>query len=245
MRETARNTPLPDVFIDTGATPDNDGQCATTEHGATAMIRARFRMPLRDDLWVNELSTTFSAATFRLLTGVPKGDHALELGEVQADDPESVVAAITDHPDITAYEAVHLDDGRAVGQYEVADQGLYELLWASSLPPEFPVVVENGQMEFDLTTTREQFEAFCEALDETKQDYQLLSVVHTEDEDPILTERQRECMAVALRRGYFEVPRDCTLAEVAETLEIDKSSASETIRRGTARVLQQFLVGPD
>ena len=52
-------------------------------------------------------------------------------------------------------------------------------------------------------------------------------------------------MAVALRRGYFEVPRDCTLAEVAETLEVDKSSASETIRRGTARVLQQFLVGPD
>lgn len=202
-------------------------------------------MPLREDLWVNELSSVFSKATFRLLTGVPKADHALELGEVQASDAEAVVTTIKDHPDISAYEAVYQDETRAVGQYKVADQGLYEFLWQSSLPPEFPVVVENGTMEFDLTTSREQFEAFCEALNEIKQGYQLLSVVHTEDEDPILTARQRECMTVALRRGYFEVPRDCTLAEVAAGLDIDKSTASETIRRGTARVLQQFLVGAE
>ena len=209
------------------------------------MIRARFRTPLRDDLWVNELSTTFTAATFRLLSGVPKADHALELGEVQATDPAPVVAAIKDHPDISAYEAIHRDERRAVGQYQVADQGLYELLWESSLPPEFPVVVENGTMEFDLTTSREQFEAFSEALDARGKSYRLLSVVHTADEEPVLTERQRECLTVALRRGYFEVPRDCTLAEIAAALEVDKSSASETIRRGTARVLQQFFVGAD
>ena len=42
--------------------------------------------------------------------------------------------------------------------------------------------------------------------------------------------------------GYFEVPRDCTLAEVADTLGVDTSTVSETIRRGTARVLEQFFV---
>lgn len=209
------------------------------------MIRARFRLSLRENLWVNELSTAFQGATFRLLTGVPKNDHALELGEVQATNPDQIVAAIKDHPDINAYEAVHLDDTRAVGQYEVADQRLYELLWNSSLPPEFPIVVENGTMEFDLTTSREQFEAFGEALDANDQEYQLLSVIHTEDEDPTLTERQRECMTAALRRGYFEVPRDCTLTDVAASLDIDKSTASETIRRGTARVLQQFFLGSE
>lgn len=218
---------------------------STRTDGAMAMIRARFRMPLREDLWVNELSSAFPEATFRLLTGVPKDDYALELGEVQAADAERVVTAIRAHPDISAYEAVHQDETRAVGQYKVADQGLYEFLWQSSLPPEFPVVVESGTMEFDLTTSRERFEAFCEALEETKQHYQLLSVVHTEDEEPILTARQRECMTVALRRGYFEVPRDCTLAEVAAGLDIDKSTASETIRRGTARVLRQFFVGAE
>ena len=155
------------------------------------------------------------------------------------------VAAIKNHPDITAYVAVHQDETRAVGQYKVAGQGLYEFFRQSSLSPEFPAVVENGTMEFDLTTSREQFEAFCEVLDETKQDHQLLSVVHTEDEDPILTARQLECMTVALRRGYFEVPRDCTLAEVAAGLDVDESTDSETIRRGTARVLRKFFVGAE
>ncbi len=43
--------------------------------------------------------------------------------------------------------------------------------------------------------------------------------------------------------GYYEVPRECTLAELAAKLEIDKSTASTIIRRGESRVLQWFLGG--
>lgn len=135
------------------------------------------------------------------------------------------------------------DDRRAITQYEAEEQRLYQFLWESSLPPEFPLDVENGAMEFDLTATQAQFEAFGEVLDSTGLQYELLTVVHTDDEESLLTERQRECLTVAQRRGYFDVPRECTLAELAEALDVDKSTASETIRRGTARVLEQFLVG--
>jgi len=64
--------------------------------------------------------------------------------------------------------------------------------------------------------------------------YGLLSVVHTDEEGTLLTDRQRE--------GYFAVPRECTLAELADELGVDRSAASETIRRGTARVVEQFLL---
>jgi predicted DNA binding protein len=97
-------------------------------------------------------------------------------------------------------------------------------------------------MEFDLTATQEQFEAFGAALDETGRQYELLSLVHTDEDDDLLTDRQRECLQVALRQGYFEVPRECTLAELADELDVDKSTASETVRRGQARVLEEFLV---
>lgn len=100
-------------------------------------------------------------------------------------------------------------------------------------------------MTFDVTATREQFEAFGDALDAGDRRYELLSVVHTDDDERLLTDRQRECLTVAQRRGYFEVPRGCTLAEVAAELDVDKSTASETIRRGTARVLAQFLTSHD
>ena len=207
------------------------------------MIRARFRMTLPADIWVAELSTAFPAATFRLLTGVPTGDGALELGEVVADDPGRIVDAMGDHPDIRALDQLHHGDRRAIVQYETGEQGLYEFLRGSSLPPEFPLTVDNGAMEFGLTASREQFDAFGDALDDSGLSYELLSLVHTDDDADLLTDRQRECLTVALRRGYFEVPRDCTLAAVAEALGVDKSTASETIRRGAARVLKQHLLG--
>jgi predicted DNA binding protein len=45
----------------------------------------------------------------------------------------------------------------------------------------------------------------------------------------------------ALRAGYFELPRDCTLADVAATLDIDKSTASRVLRRGQTRIVKWFL----
>ncbi|MFC6942632.1 helix-turn-helix domain-containing protein [Salinirubellus sp. GCM10025818] len=209
------------------------------------MIRARFRMALSEGIWVTEVSTSFPDATLRLLTGVPKGDRALELGEVRAEDPEAVTDAIRTHPDISGYDQLYVDDQRAIGQYEADEKGLYEFLWASSLPPEFPIVVENGAMEFDLTATREQFEAFGAALDDTGRQYELLTLVHTDEQESLLTDRQRKYLTVAHRRGYFDVPRECTLAELADTLGVDKSSASETIRRGAGRIIGQFIVSHD
>jgi predicted DNA binding protein len=199
-------------------------------------------MSLRADIWVTDVSTSFPDATLRLLTGVPRDGRALELGEVQAENARAVAESIRSHPDIRAYDQLYEDDNRTIAQYEADEKSLYEFLWSSSLPPEFPIIVENGTMEFDITATQEQFEVFGDALEETGRRYDLLTLVHTDERDSLLTARQRECLTVAQRRGYFEVPRDCTLAELADELGVDKSTASETIRRGTARVLEQFLL---
>ena len=202
-------------------------------------------MPLAEDIWVTEVSLSFPEATLRLLAGVPKGDRALELGEVRADNPEQVTDAIRGHPDISKYDQLYVDEHRAIGQYEADERSLYEFLRESSLPPEFPIIVENGKMEFDLTARQEQFEAFGSALDETDRDYELLSLVHTDEQDSLLTDRQREYVTAAYRHGYFEVPRECTLAELADALGVDKSSASETIRRGAMRIIGQFIVSSE
>jgi len=103
---------------------------------------------------------------------VPKGDHALELGEILDQNPDVVADAIGRHPDITAYDQLYAGDQRIIAQYEADEKSLYEFLWESSLPPEFPILVENGAMEFDLTTTQAQFEAFGAALEETGRQYE-------------------------------------------------------------------------
>jgi len=207
-----------------------------------AVIRARFRLALPTDLWIAEVSELYPDATFRLLTGVPKGNRALELGEVRTTKPATVSDTIRNHSDILGYEELYSSDSHVIAQYEADEKSLYEFLWESSLPPEFPILVEDGTMEFDVTATQPQFDAFGEMLDETGREYQLLTLVHTADRNDLLTTRQRECLNVAQRKGYFEVPRGCTLDDIAATLDVDKSSTSETLRRAIGRIVGQFLM---
>jgi predicted DNA binding protein len=191
---------------------------------------------------VAAVSRSFPDASLHLLTGVPVGDRTLELGEARADDPRAVVAAIRDRPDVHSLELLHCDDERSLSKYETSDQSLFEFLGGSSLLPEFPLVVEDGVLSFGITASRADFEAFGDRLDASGRRYELRSVVHRDAAGAgPLTDRQLECLTVAWRQGYFEVPRDCSLAEVADALEVDPSTASETIRRGTARLLGRFL----
>ncbi len=59
-----------------------------------------------------------------------------------------------------------------------------------------------------------------------------------------LTPEQRRALELATERGYFEIPREVTLSELADELGISTQAASERLRRGTNSVLQSE-VGED
>ncbi|WP_135821221.1 helix-turn-helix domain-containing protein [Halostella litorea] len=208
------------------------------------MIRAEFRIELPETTWVSEVSRAYPDATFRLLTGLRTGDTAVELGEVAADSPAAVGDAIRDHPSIADYQRLDAAEGTVLARYETSDVALYEFAAGPALAPEYPVVVRDGWFEFDLTGTRTEFERLRDGLEASDLGYELLSIVGDADSDGLLTDRQREVLGTALRMGYFEVPRACTLADVAAALDVDKSTASGVLRRGEARVLKRFLTGP-
>jgi predicted DNA binding protein len=208
------------------------------------MIDARFRIELPEALWVAEVSTAVPTATFRLLSGLETDDRAVELGEVLTDDPVAVEGRIESHRSIESYQRLETTDERVLARYETTDTGLYEFAQRVGIPPEFPIVVRNGWYEFDVTGTRTEFETLRDALDASASSYELLSLVHTDENETILTGRQREFLGAALREGYFEVPRECTLDELAAAVDADKSTVSRTLRRGQAQVLQWYLTGP-
>ena len=66
-----------------------------------------------------------------------------------------------------------------------------------------------------------------------------------------LTNEQREALVLALRAGYFETPRETTLADLAADLDISQQALSDRIRRGNRTVLGNVLLsesdrtGPD
>ena len=57
-----------------------------------------------------------------------------------------------------------------------------------------------------------------------------------------VTEDQREGLRAAYDAGYFDVPREATLAELADQLDISRNALSARLRRGQRNLLSKTLV---
>ena len=213
--------------------------------GGESMISATFRIRLPEHLWVAQLSQEFQNATFRLLSGFRMDNRAVELGEVITDRTETVEAAMRAHDAIDEFELLVTEKGRLLSRYETTDIDLYLFAETAGLTVEFPVLVTNGWYEFDLTATRDELDRLRGSLDRVGLPYDLRSLVDTAKRETLLTDRQRELLDTAVREGYFEVPRECTLADLAGSVGVDKSTASTVLRRGEARLVKWFLTGPE
>lgn len=58
-----------------------------------------------------------------------------------------------------------------------------------------------------------------------------------------LTPEQRDAVTLAVENGYFAVPRETQLDEIADELGITPQAASERVRRATETVLRKALIG--
>ena len=63
------------------------------------------------------------------------------------------------------------------------------------------------------------------------------------DRRGILTERQREALRAADRVGYYEVPRQGSVADVAAELGLSTSAAGEHLRKAEAALVGSHLDG--
>jgi hypothetical protein len=55
-----------------------------------------------------------------------------------------------------------------------------------------------------------------------------------------LTERQREALEAAVSVGYYEIPRDGAIADIAAALDCSTSTAGELVRKAEAMVIRNF-----
>lgn len=59
---------------------------------------------------------------------------------------------------------------------------------------------------------------------------------------PSVTPAQREALVVAFENGYFEGPRAITQTDLAGCLDISAAAAGRRLRRGTANMVERYLL---
>lgn len=92
---------------------------------------------------------------------------------------------------------------------------------------------------------REQFDEFREQLSDRVHSFRLLRLSESERADERtqhLTPSQRDALVTAAKRGYFCVPREATVEDLANELGISHQAVSELLRRGTENLVSSTLL---
>ncbi|WP_135665273.1 helix-turn-helix domain-containing protein [Halorhabdus rudnickae] len=124
---------------------------------------------------------------------------------------------------------------------------VYERLVSLRTYPEGATVTERGWRARTHFASRDDLAAFREACIESGIEFHLtrLFEARADTTDAYgLTPSQHDALVAAFEAGYFAVPREATLADLADELDTTTSALSELLRRGQQQLLSQTVVHP-
>lgn len=205
------------------------------------MPRAELAVTLPETTWIGRLSREFPEATFRVLAALPAEDHGVGLVEIDAADPQSAVDAISAADGVTVAESIRANDRQVLVQFETAQPLLLMSLRAAGVPLSLPMTIHDGTATLEATAARERLSELADQLRAIGLPFEVESIRGSVDTEELLTDRQRELLVAATEQGYYDTPRRCSLTELAESVGIAKSTASETLHRAEAAVIERFV----
>lgn len=183
---------------------------------------------------------------------IPLGETAIPYLWVSDDSVDAIEAAIDADPNVDAVDIVDEVDAEALVrvEWQADSHGLLATLAESD------VVLLDGvgsgrSWEFQLRfADHEDMAAFyrqCTDRDISVTLERVHNPANPEDLglDFSLTDVQRETLLAARESGYFEVPREASLVDLAEQLGVSDTAASQRLRRGIATLVTATLASSE
>jgi predicted DNA binding protein len=203
------------------------------------------------DFRLGEILQVEGVSSVELESLVPVGQATVPLFWVYDTTDESFVASVEEHPDVNRTATVDTFEDRA----------LFKLDWDANQDRIFAGIEEyNGQLlsalgtpdvwEFELRfqthADLSEFTSHCES-GGISVDVARVYRPTVPDSGPWygLTDRQREALALAVRSGYYSIPRGCTTKDIAADLDISDQAVTERLRRAIASLATNTLIAAE
>jgi predicted DNA binding protein len=220
----------------------------------TAKVCVRFEGDWTEQLRQYNVFGEFLASTFQ-------NRRYLGLMTLETDDLDATLDVISGHEDITSVEVIEsyepTDPSRAAATLFLKGtlskfSPLQTLMYEGYLPIG-PTKLKDGAECFDLLLEdRSELSDATEILREfgtvhlerVSNDFRREITPSAAEWQELLSsipQRQRELLNLALERGYFDIPREVTLEELAGEMGITKTTASNHLRKAEQQVMQ-FLI---
>jgi len=206
------------------------------------MPEARLSLSIPERTWIGEISRRYPESTITIVAAVTDEDDGVGVAEITSDELLALVEDMTAHPTLDSVELLEHHGRTALVQFRTVEPMLLFAARGSGLPVEMPFDIEDGEAAWELTTTRQTLSNLVDQLDMLGISFEVEEIRERVDapESP-LTERQWRLVQQAVERGYYDTPRGCTLTELADSVDIAKSTCSETLHRAEERIVKYFL----
>ncbi|MFB6189785.1 MAG: helix-turn-helix domain-containing protein [Halapricum sp.] len=205
------------------------------------MPRAKLTLTVPDGVWIGDLTRRHPGTTFRVLAALSdESDGGVGLAEVTSDELASVLTEMSEYDDVAQLDLMQREDGEALIQFATTMPLLLFPARDSGIPLEMPFEITDGQAVWEVTAPQNRLSALGDQLDAFDITFTVDYIQQHLTEEPLLTERQRRLVAEAIDAGYYDTPRECSLTDVADRLDIAKSTASETLHRAEEKIVKQY-----
>ncbi|MFB6084120.1 MAG: helix-turn-helix domain-containing protein [Halorientalis sp.] len=204
------------------------------------MPHAKLTITVPESVWISEVSRAYPDTRFRVLAATANDTSGVARIEILGDDPEAVCETIGEYETVT--DLTPLGTGTEVRrvQVETTVPLLLTSLQASGVPLETPFEVSDGKMTLEDRIPQGTLSELGETLDEFGIAYTVDHVRQNVESGQLLTGRQQRILDEAIDRGYYDTPRETTLVELADELDIAKSTCSEILHRAEERIVKRY-----
>lgn len=208
------------------------------------MPRAELTLQIPDGVWIGDVTRTHPDVRVRILAALTDDGIGVGLAEVNGPDLERVLADIGESDDVTALEELQRTPEEALIQFETTTPLLLLPVQDSGVPLEMPFFLQDGTAEWEVTAPHDRLSALTEQLDAFDIPYTVDVLRQHIEHEPLLTDAQRQLVDAAVEAGYYDTPRTCTLTDLAEQLDMAKSTCSETLHRAEEQIIMEFIDSP-
>ncbi|SEO22401.1 hypothetical protein SAMN04487948_101187 [Halogranum amylolyticum] len=168
----------------------------------------------------------------------------------EGDDFETFEAAVDDDRSVASLSVLERLDDRRLYRIQISARAEVVL---------YPTGIEVGASQLSVSATHEGLDVrqrfpdhdalrrYSEQCRKREVSFTLRRVYGLDPDAPVsdrtygLSQKQCEALRLAVATGYFDVPRDVDLGDLAAELGVSSQSVSERLRRGTATLVRRTL----
>lgn len=199
---------------------------------------ARIKIKFPDQLWISHIFKKFPGIRMEIENFLPydlENSIGNSIVEIKHHYPDSIIDEIKSHKSVIEFSVLEKEENRIKINVKTQDPYLLYAVINCGVLVDFPINVRDGFAYWRLISSRDRIDKLLTIFEENKIDFELLRIgtspYSLEDEKNKLSLEESNVLDKAISSGFFEIPRNISLEELANQLGKSKAALSVMLRK--------------